>query len=140
MHIHIIGCPENLVKTISCILELVGIKLNVINLYDYNQKFWLVLSFIFLILLTLLIIIIAMWYATEIGKVRSIPLPFCVWTNRPQRLTAKRERWTKVNSSQPVDQSNESRSEWRSKATRTPWRIIGWTKKGMQVTLVAWLV
>ena len=49
-----------------------------------------------------------------------------------------REIWTKVNSSQPVEQSNESRSEWRSKATHTPWPMIGWTEKGMQVTLVAW--
>ena len=28
-------------------------------------------------------------------------------------------------------------SEWRSKATRILWSIIGWTEKGMQVTLVA---
>ena len=29
-------------------------------------------------------------------------------------------------------------SEWRSKATRTPWPIISLTGKGMQVTPVAW--
>ena len=55
------------------------------------------------------------WYATERGRVTSILLPFCVWTNRPHRLTTKREIWTKVNFSQPVEQSNESRSEWSQK-------------------------
>ena len=86
------------------------------------------------------LIISVTWYPTERGKVRSIPLPlpFCVWNNRPQRQTVKSEIWIKVNSSQPTEQSNEFRSEWRSKATHTPWPIIGWTEKGMQVTLVAW--
>ena len=43
------------------------------------------------------------------GKGRSIPLPYDVWINRPQGLTA----------------------------TRTPWPIIGWTEKGIQIALVA---
>ena len=53
------------------------------------------------------------------GKMRSIPLPYSVWINRPQGLTARAVRM-------------------KAKATCTPWPITGWTKKGMQVTLVVW--
>ena len=54
------------------------------------------------------------------GKRRSIPLPYGVWINRPQGLTTRAVKM-------------------KAKATCTPWPIIGWTRKGMQVTLVAWL-
>ena len=55
-------------------------------------------------------------------KVRSIPLPFCVWTN--SQLLALHDLL-------------RIQVRMKTKATRTPRPIIGWTEKGMQVTLVA---
>ena len=70
------------------------------------------------------------------GKRISIPPPFCVRTNRPQRLTVKREIWTKVYYSHSMVCSllNKVTNPGQNEATRTPWPIIGWTKKGMQVS------
>ena len=59
------------------------------------------------------------WYATETEREVNSPTLRCL--------------------NQQVPRTDQIQVRMKAKATCTPWPIIGWSEKGMQVTLVAWL-